>query len=106
MMQFYRSRTKLTVARWLTCRETGRRVSVQSQKRGEKFARHHEAVHINKVVGDNYAGNTFKFDFEAEHISYESSRKPKSEIYEAFEPPLNAGEIELRRSRKNLPEQL
>jgi hypothetical protein len=38
---------------------------------------------------------TFKFDFEAEHICYNPSPLSTTEIYEAFEPKLNAGEVEL-----------
>jgi hypothetical protein len=47
------------------------------------------------VVGDNYAGETFKEDFRAEGIAYYPSPLSKTELYEAFEPALNAGEIEL-----------
>jgi hypothetical protein len=47
------------------------------------------------VVGDAYAGLTFRQDFEALGISYSTSRRTKSEIYEATEPAFNAGEIEL-----------
>jgi hypothetical protein len=50
---------------------------------------------LTSVVGDNYAGNTFKFDFEERGITYRSSSLSKSEIYDAFEPMLNAGEVEL-----------
>jgi hypothetical protein len=50
---------------------------------------------IREVTGDNYAGETFKVDFEGEGIRYEPSALTKTELYEAFEPQLNAGEIEL-----------
>jgi hypothetical protein len=50
---------------------------------------------LNRITGDNYAGETFKADFEAAGITYQSSELNKTELYEAFEPPLNAGEIEL-----------
>jgi len=50
---------------------------------------------ISKVTGDNYAGETFKRDFEGEGITYLSCPLPKTDLYEAFEPALNAGEIEL-----------
>jgi hypothetical protein len=61
---------------------------------------------IRKVVGDDYAGNTFKFDFEGENVRYESSPLSKTPLYEAFEPPLNAGEIELPEMPAKLQEQL
>jgi hypothetical protein len=50
---------------------------------------------IGQVTGDNYAGETFKRDFEESHISYRPSALTKTDLYEAFEPALNAGEIEL-----------
>jgi hypothetical protein len=60
-----------------------------------KFAAILRQYGIRTVTGDNYAGNTFKSDFEAEGIRYNPSPLTKTELYEAFEPPLNAGEIEL-----------
>ncbi len=60
---------------------------------------------IAGVTGDNYAGNTFKSDFEAEGIAYHSCRVPKTDLYEAMEPAVNAGEVELLDEPK-LQEQL
>lgn len=48
-----------------------------------------------QLVGDNYAGETFKADFEAEGIKYRPSELTKTELYEDLEPRLNAGEVEL-----------
>jgi hypothetical protein len=50
---------------------------------------------ISAVTGDNYAGETFKADFEAARIRYDASPLNKTQLYEAFEPALNAGEVEL-----------
>ena len=50
---------------------------------------------VFSVTGDNYAGMTFKADFEAEGVSYHSCPRPKTELYEALEPAINAGEVEL-----------
>jgi hypothetical protein len=50
---------------------------------------------ISAVTGDAYAGMTFVMDFEAHGIRYRKSAKTTSELYEAFEPRLNAGEVEL-----------
>ena len=61
----------------------------------KKFAAILRQYGVRTVTGDNYAGNTFKSDFEAEGIRYNPSPLTKTELYEAFEPPLNAGEIEL-----------
>ncbi|HWV41314.1 hypothetical protein [Pseudorhodoplanes sp.] len=61
----------------------------------KRFAGILKEYRVSKVVGDNYAGTTFKHDFEALGIRYESCPVPKTELYEQFEPKLNAGEIEL-----------
>jgi hypothetical protein len=50
---------------------------------------------VRRVMGDAYAGETFRHDFEARGIRYERSRLTASELYEALEPRLNAGEVEL-----------
>jgi hypothetical protein len=47
------------------------------------------------VWGDDYAGQTFKGDFAVGRITYRSPVPSKSELYEKFEPQLNAGEVEL-----------
>jgi hypothetical protein len=61
-----------------------------------KFANELKSWGISRVVGDAYAGLTFRRDFEAEGgIIYDVSSESKSEIYSAFEPLLNAGEVEL-----------
>lgn len=60
-----------------------------------KFARLLREYRVGRVAGDRYAGETFRRDFEREGISYEVSRLTKSELYEALEPRVNAGEVEL-----------
>jgi hypothetical protein len=70
-----------------------------------KFVGALKVFRISRVVGDAYAGQTFRADFEAEGISYATSDQTKSELYEAFEPKLNAGEVELLDDGK-LQEQL
>jgi hypothetical protein len=60
---------------------------------------------ISSVVGDAYAGETFRRDFEEHGVAYRVSGRTKSEIYDAFEPKLNAGEVELLDDGK-LQEQL
>ncbi|MGX5846930.1 hypothetical protein ACWGTO_07610 [Mesorhizobium sp. PL10] len=65
------------------------------QKAVEKFARQMKVYGIRKVTGDAYAGETFKFAFQAEEITLKTSELSRTEIYEAFEPLLNAGDVEL-----------
>ena len=70
-----------------------------------KFVAELKAWGISRVTGDAYAGLTFRQDFEAAGVSYALSQKSASEIYDAFEPKLNAGEVELLDDGK-LQEQL
>src|SRR4030095_11119149 len=48
---------------------------------------------IRSVVGDAYAGETFRQDFQREGISYRVSELSKSEICEELEPLLNGGRM-------------
>jgi hypothetical protein len=48
-----------------------------------------------RVTGDNYAGNTFKGDFEEDAIIYDMAERTRSELYEALEPRLTKGSVEL-----------
>jgi Terminase large subunit, ATPase domain len=50
---------------------------------------------ISRVIGDKYAGETFLMDFRKVGVGYEVSRLTKSQLYEAMEPRVNAGEVEL-----------
>jgi hypothetical protein len=61
----------------------------------ERFATTQKTYRVFTVNGDAYGGLTFKQDFEAQGITFRLSTRTKSEIYEAFEPALNAGEVEL-----------
>jgi hypothetical protein len=70
-----------------------------------KFVAELKAYGLSKVTGDAYAGLTFRADFESAGIRYDVSRRSKADLYDAFEPKLNAGEVELLDSPK-LQEQL
>lgn len=51
---------------------------------------------LRKVTGDAYAGLTFRLDFVDDHeIEYDVCEVAKSDLYDALEPKLNAGEVEL-----------
>jgi phage terminase large subunit-like protein len=60
-----------------------------------KFAAVINEYKIHRVVGDAYGGQTFRADFEAQGVHYDVCKQSKHELYEAFEPLLTAGEIEL-----------
>lgn len=70
-----------------------------------KFATILKEYDLSTVIGDAYAGLTYRFDFQNLGINYLVSPRSKSELYDAFEPKLNAGEIELLDHAK-LQEQL
>ena len=70
-----------------------------------KFAAELKAWGLTRVTDDAYAGQTFRRDFEDLGITYSMSARTKSEIYDSFEPKLNAGEVELLDDGK-LQEQL
>lgn len=79
-----------------------------------KFADAARAYGCGLVHGDTYAGQTFRSDFLENGINYQVIRpatlnqkgQPSaSDVYEAFEPALNAGEVELL-DVPNLIEQL
>jgi phage terminase large subunit-like protein len=60
----------------------------------KKFVHILDEYGINEVHGDNYAGTTFPRDFEDHYKRYRvTAFKSASDIYERFEPRLNAGEI-------------
>lgn len=60
-----------------------------------KFAGVLNAYGLARVVGDRYAGETFRADFQAHGISYSVSTLSKHQLYEALEPLVNAGAVEL-----------
>ncbi|MDQ3777208.1 MAG: hypothetical protein M3461_24055 [Pseudomonadota bacterium] len=60
-----------------------------------KFAGTLKEYGISAVTGDRYAGETFVQDFFEHGVSYRLSVLTKSQIYEALEPRINAGEVEL-----------
>jgi hypothetical protein len=60
-----------------------------------KFAGILKEYRISTVTGDRYAGETFVQDFQEHGVSYRLSVLTKSQIYEALEPRINAGEVEL-----------
>jgi hypothetical protein len=84
-----------------------------------KFAALALEYNIRFVTGDNYGGQTYRYDFQDHGIGYDTIRMPRalgvkanttpaiarqeksggqpsaSDFYEALEPRLNAGEVEL-----------
>jgi hypothetical protein len=82
-----------TVIDLVTCQDGGHPFNPRNAVR--KFAGILKQYGLRVVTGDNYAGLTYKYDFEAEGITYKSSLLTKTELYEALEPAINAGEVEL-----------
>lgn len=50
---------------------------------------------VATVVGDRYAGETFRAQFTTGGVAYHVSDQTKSELYEALEPALNSGAVVL-----------
>ena len=61
----------------------------------KQFAAIVERYGTKSVCGDRYAGETFRQDFGDLGITYAVCDQTKSALYEALEPLLNAGEVEL-----------
>jgi hypothetical protein len=59
------------------------------------FARIMAEYGCAKVFGDSYGGNTFRAEFYDARVAYTPCYRDKSQLYEAFEPVLNAREVEL-----------
>ena len=55
----------------------------------ERFVRVLRDYRVSRVVGDRYAGETFRSQFVAAGIAYEVAKHTTSELYEALEPRLN-----------------
>ena len=60
-----------------------------------KFAGILREYGLHRVTGDAFAGETFRADFQADGIYYDVSQLSRSQLYETFEPKLNAGLVEL-----------
>jgi hypothetical protein len=59
------------------------------------FANVLKEYRVSQVLGDKYAGETFRAAFEREGISYQVSQLTKHEIYEAVEVLFNTGVVVL-----------
>ena len=75
--------------------DQGQRPPFDPRKAVERFANVLKEYGLRSVVGDKYAGETFRADFQGKGISYRVSEFTKSEIYEEIEPLLNGGRIVL-----------
>jgi phage terminase large subunit-like protein len=61
----------------------------------QRFCNLLKEYHLYAVTGDNFAGDTFKHDFRSAGVTYYVCKAHTTELYEAFEPLLNSGEVEL-----------
>lgn len=75
--------------------DQGQRPPFNPRNAVKRFAKILKTYRVSVVTGDKYAGEIFILDFEGEGISYTVSGLSKSEIYENFEPRLNAGRVVL-----------
>jgi hypothetical protein len=63
------------------------------RKAVERFTAVLREYGVSRVTGDNYAGQTFKADFEDRGITYAVSALSKSKLYESLEPHLNGSRV-------------
>jgi hypothetical protein len=75
--------------------DQGQRPPFNPRRAVERFAATLQAWGISRVTGDAYAGQTFRADFLEHRIDYTVTEYSASELYEALEPTLNAGEVTL-----------
>jgi len=71
--------------------DQGQRPPFDPRKAVERFVTVLKEYGLRSVTGDQYAGETFRADFQGKGISYRVSELTKSEIYEEIEPLLNGG---------------
>jgi hypothetical protein len=65
------------------------------RKAVDKFAGILKRYNVSRIQLDRYAGETFFADFRDHGITPDLSPRTAHQIYEAFDPLLNAGEVEL-----------
>jgi len=73
--------------------DQGQRPPFDPNKAVERFVRVLRDYRVSRVVGDRYAGETFRSSFRDRGIAYEVAKHSASELYEALEPRLNAHTI-------------
>jgi hypothetical protein len=75
--------------------DQGQRPPFDPNKAVTRFVRVLRDYRVSRIVGDRYAGETFRSQFVAADVVYEVSPQTTSELYEALEPRLNAGHVVL-----------
>jgi hypothetical protein len=71
--------------------DQGQRPPFDPRKAVERFVNVLKEYGLRSVVGDAYARETFRADFQGRGISYGVSELTNAEIYEECEPLLNGG---------------
>jgi hypothetical protein len=80
----------------LDCIENqGAAVPFNPNKAVERFVQTLKDYGIAHVMGDRYAGETFRAQFAERSVGYTVATESKSALYEALEPVLNAGGVVL-----------
>ena len=73
--------------------DQGARPPFDPRQAVERFVAVLSEYHCASVLGDKYAGETFKADFARHGVGYRVSDKTKSQLYEALEPRLNSQQV-------------
>jgi len=69
--------------------DQGQRPPFDPNKTVERFVDVLREYRVSRVVGDRYAGLTFRSQFTEKGIAYDVAEQTKSQLYEALEPLLN-----------------
>jgi hypothetical protein len=73
--------------------DQGAAVPFNPNKAVERFVRTLKEYGVARVIGDRYAGETFRAQFADAGITYAVATAPKSQLYEGLEPLLNSGAV-------------
>ena len=73
--------------------DQGQRPPFDPRKAVTRFAGVLREYRCATVTGDQFAGQTFRLDFQGHGISYSVSLLSRSELYEEMEPLLNGGQL-------------
>ena len=71
----------------------GARPPFDPNKAVERFVGVLRDYGVSRVVGDRYAGQTFRVQFEEAGVAYEVADRTTSQLYEALEPRLNSHQV-------------
>jgi hypothetical protein len=79
----------------LIVKQAGNSYPFDPMRAVEQFADRMDEYGVTSVVGDTYGGDTFGFAYQKRDKTFRKVKGSASDQYEAFEPRLNAGLVEI-----------